>query len=161
MCIRDSVARKQLQVVKLKERPSRSAQTTFAERGTGPTHSTAAARASGRVGTADTRGRGTGPSHSSIETGCERWVSVPRGRYRHRARKGIQAPRAQAAAGCETECASRVVGTDDTRERGYRPHALKQEQDVKLNESPARSVQTTPAEGGTDPTKSSSSSMCN
>ena len=105
-------------------------------------------------------------------------MSVPRGQYRRLTRKGVQAPRTQAA----TEKASRGVGTDgargrgyrphtlkhrlkkasredgtdDTRERGHRPHALKQQQDVKLNKLPARSVQATPAEGGTGPTHSCS-----
>ena len=34
-----------------------------------------------------------------------------------------------------------MVGTDDTRGRGYRPHTLKQQQHVKLNEHLTKSVQ--------------------
>ena len=69
-------------------------------------------------------------------------------------RMGVQAPRIEAA----VEKASLVVGTDDTRGRGYRPHTLHQQQHVKLNELPTWSLQTTPVEGDTDPTHSSSSS---
>ena len=102
--------------------PSRSVQTTPADGGTSPTHS---------------------------NSGCK---SVPRSRYGRHPRKGVQAPRTQAATSCETERASRGVGTDDARGRGYRPHALKQ----RLQKRPAGSVQTTPVEGGTGPTHSSS-----
>ena len=68
---------------------------------------------------------------------------------------GVQAPRINAA----VVKASCVVGTDDTRGRGNRPHTIKQQQYVQLNELPTRSVHTTPADVGTDPTHSSSSSM--
>ena len=64
-------------------------------------------------------------------------MSAPQGRCRRRTRKGVQAQRSKAA----FDKASRVVGTDDTREWGYRPHALKQQQHVKLNEHLTRSVQ--------------------
>ena len=84
---------------RLQERPVESVQSTPAEGVTGPSHS----------------------SSDRLRTLTER----PAGRYRRRARKGVQAPRAQAEADCSTELTSREVGKDDARGRGYMPHALK------------------------------------
>ena len=79
-------------------------------------------------------------------------MGVPQGRYIRRSWKAVQAPRTQAAA----EKPSRLVGTDDVRGRGYRPHAVTQQQDVTMNERPARKAQTTHAAGDTGPTHSGS-----
>ena len=104
-----------------------------------------------RGGTDDSRGRGYRP-HALKQELQERPAGSSRGVGTDDTREGVQAPRTQAATSCETERASRGVGTDDARGRGYRPHALKQ----RLQKRPAGSVQTTPVEGGTGPTHSSS-----
>ena len=138
----------------------------------------AAGRAPRRVGTDDTRGRGTGPSRASIKT-LSTWVSVPRigtddavrggtapthsrncrcytassvprGRCRRPSLEGVQAPPTRPAAGR----ASRGVGIDDARGRGYdargrgyRPHAREQQRIKNLNESPADRYKRPPREG--------------
>ena len=48
-------------------------------------------------------------------------MSMQRGRYRRRSRKGIQAPRTQATTNCEHWGRVLWVGTYDAYGRGYRP----------------------------------------
>ena len=77
--------------------------------------------------------------------------------------RSLQTTHAEGGTGARTQIevnkALSGFGTDDAREMGYRPLPLKQRKFVKLNERPARSVQTTLAERGTAPTHSSRKRM--
>ena len=89
------------------------------------------------------------PTQTTAEPG------VPRVSYRRWPPEGVQAPRVQSATSGDTARASSGVGRDKTRGVGCRPHALEQ----RLAGRPAGSIQTTPAEEGTGPTRASNNTL--